>query len=457
MVEPFIIPTGSMADTLLGAHATRTCSSCGWEFDFAPLRGPQPTRGFTCPPEIACPNCHLRFPASPADTFPKSGDRILVHKWPYAVGGPFAPRRWDVVVFRDPADPGQHYIKRLIGLPGESVEIVDGDVFIDGRIARKPPYVQRALWFIVYDQSHPPADPATDGELPRWVTSDQPPGDGAGWSALNTRAMCYDGLDQVRRAIDFDAGARAECLQDFYAYNRAAAGNFVRDVRLVCEMTPSAGDGLLRLELTTPPHRFSAEIHRDGLLTLDMDALGGPARLRPLHSRTIDPLTFGHPVTIEFGHVDYRLYLRIDGRELLGTSGVEYSPRLDELRRRRESRPASLQLAAQNLRCVLRGLRVDRDVYYISRAASTRRARPGQPFELGQAEYFVLGDNSPDSYDSREWSDAGPHLPTTYRPGTVLANQIVGQAAFVYLPGLLPTERRGTRYLPDVGRTRFVR
>ncbi len=36
LVEPFIIPTGSMADALLGAHARLTCPACGWQFAFAP-------------------------------------------------------------------------------------------------------------------------------------------------------------------------------------------------------------------------------------------------------------------------------------------------------------------------------------------------------------------------------------------------------------------------------------
>ena len=54
------------------------------------------------------------------------GDRILVHKYIYQVS---EPRRWDVVVFKAPQDPNTNYIKRLIGLPNESIRLLDGNVY----------------------------------------------------------------------------------------------------------------------------------------------------------------------------------------------------------------------------------------------------------------------------------------------------------------------------------------
>ncbi len=47
------------------------------------------------------------------------------------------PERWDVVVFRYPEEPEVSYIKRLVGLPGETIRISHGDVFV------KPPAATR--------------------------------------------------------------------------------------------------------------------------------------------------------------------------------------------------------------------------------------------------------------------------------------------------------------------------
>jgi signal peptidase I len=85
-----------------------------------------------------------------------NGDRILVLKCIYQF---LEPNRWDVVVFKNPINPSENYIKRLIGLPGETIEIHDGDVYINGLIARKPPEVQKEHWMPVYDHDFQPVNP----------------------------------------------------------------------------------------------------------------------------------------------------------------------------------------------------------------------------------------------------------------------------------------------------------
>lgn len=49
-----------------------------------------------------------------------------------------APRRAEIIVFRFPNDPSRDFVKRVIGLPGETVSMKRGDVFIDGVMLDEP-------------------------------------------------------------------------------------------------------------------------------------------------------------------------------------------------------------------------------------------------------------------------------------------------------------------------------
>jgi len=458
MIEPFIIPTGSMATALLGAHATEVCPACGWQYDFAPLRSNTTTgTGFVCPPRLVCPNCLLTVEPVAEQTVPRAGDRIIVHKWPYALGGPFAPRRWDVIVFRDPAHPQQHYIKRLVGLPHETIEIIAGDIFINGHIARKPASVQRVLWSIIFDQAHIAPEYTSSGYLPRWVAAPLPANGHGGWSGMKTRLIHYDGLDDVPRTLSFNPDTAREYMLDLSGYNRRSSGEFVGDIRISAALTLEAGSGNCRLEIVRPPQRFYADLDTDGTVSLSVAPYDDPASAAIFATHKLPPLAADRTITVEFAHVDYRVWLKINGQQLLATTDADYSPVLEDLRHSRRALPTRVRITARDLRLTLGRLRIDRDVHYTCKPRQTIRAGTGNPFQLGSDEHFVLGDNSADSHDSREWGSAGPHLPTDYRLGTVPTNQIVGRAAFVYLPGVLPLDKSGRWFVPDLGRVRFVR
>ena len=63
------------------------------------------------------------------------GQFILVNKLAYRIG---APQRGDVIVFHNPDNVDEDYIKRVIGLPGDTVEIVDQSVVINGKVLDEP-------------------------------------------------------------------------------------------------------------------------------------------------------------------------------------------------------------------------------------------------------------------------------------------------------------------------------
>lgn len=61
-----------------------------------------------------------------------SGDRVLTNRMVYKL---MEPKRGDLVVFKPNGNENSHYyIKRVIGLPGETVQIIDGFIYIDGEV-----------------------------------------------------------------------------------------------------------------------------------------------------------------------------------------------------------------------------------------------------------------------------------------------------------------------------------
>ena len=142
VAEAFVIPTGSMAPTLMGQHKDVQCPECGYwyqagasiEIDDEASDQRLLEAGRT-PPKAAvvattCPICRYRLVldlVGNANQRTFSGDRILVSKFIYDF---HRPKRWDVIVFKYPFNAKQNFIKRLIGLPGETVLIKRGDIFI---------------------------------------------------------------------------------------------------------------------------------------------------------------------------------------------------------------------------------------------------------------------------------------------------------------------------------------
>ncbi len=162
VAEAFVIPTGSMAPTLMGAHKDITCIESGERFQVGASEEFNNDTGERSGNYVVGSTSSLSRAVNPIDfedpnhaTF--SGDRILVSKFDYILS---SPKRWDVIVFKFPEHARQNFIKRLVGLPNEELMVFEGDIFVRRSeseawsIARKPPHKFLAMRQPVSDTNH---------------------------------------------------------------------------------------------------------------------------------------------------------------------------------------------------------------------------------------------------------------------------------------------------------------
>jgi signal peptidase I len=64
-----------------------------------------------------------------------NGELVIVNKLAYRLG---VPARGDIIVFHYPRDPSQEFIKRVVGLPGDQVNITDGHIYVNGQRLEEP-------------------------------------------------------------------------------------------------------------------------------------------------------------------------------------------------------------------------------------------------------------------------------------------------------------------------------
>jgi len=103
------------------------------------------------------------------------GDHLLVDKLAYAPSGPISRRllpytpvrRGDIVVFRYPVDVRQTFVKRVIGVPGDRIRIVDKQVYLNGRPLDEPYKFHKTPYYDSYRDNFPSA-PNTRVDARAW-------------------------------------------------------------------------------------------------------------------------------------------------------------------------------------------------------------------------------------------------------------------------------------------------
>ena len=439
-MQAYTIPTGSMADTLKGAHFRLRCPACGYryDYDFIPQRyggarnttpGNNISIGRSQP---RCPSCGYYLQSGERFAVMK-GDRIFVLKCVYQF---FKPRRWDVVVFKNPLNPGENYIKRLIGCPGETIELIDGDVYINGQIARKPAKVQEELWMCVYSNDYQPANPALSGfNGHRWGQPFRNE-EGSNW-LLGEEGSTVFRLSDVEGEFhsiyyDTEIGNNFRATYAYDSPRQYSSMPICSDLLVEFYLNDFDRPDIVGASLSKYGIEYRGWVSHSGELVIERVGKEGVGE--ELARREADFSNIREKVRFRFWNVDHELVLEAGDEQVRYDLGRGS----DDAGERREIMPKAGIFGQGNL--VLSHVGIFRDIHYISESMNNLirvfQAEQGEAFELGEDEFFVLGDNSPASKDSRYWEEPGKgNMGKEYRQGTVPADYLVGKAFFVYWPG----------------------
>ena len=331
-----------------------------------------------------------------------------------------------------------NYIKRLVGLPGETIAIHRGKLYVfpagkglsyddvkeaDGdpnklaqlwrfrythhddekalalfekqefEIVRKNPESLLAMMRIVYDNDHQAKD--LGAEYQRWQAEDK-----SGWSASGKTAFQHDGAATGEEPswlryhhILRESDGKPRLITDFMGYNTWEGGhhsgtpseNWASDLIVECEVKVEKAQGMFVLELSRGPDRFQAQfdLAKDVCTLFRLSKGKKPEELASKPARMKGKGTY----EVRFANVDDRLTVWVDEHLLFG-DGVPY-PMSKE--KEKEFRPVKendldrpVSVGVQGASVVVSKLKVFRDTYYTSNK------------------------NSPDSPDVAEFNPADP-------------------------------------------------
>ena len=364
-----------MAPTLPGEHFRIQCGDCQFCFNIDANNFPKSNRA-------VCPNCGFS-----KNSF-KTNSVLPPAKANIITGRPI--NRWDLVAFRRPGSDGienELIIKRVVGMPGEKVQIENGEVVIDGRIIAKPDRVLHSVKIPVFDSMYRPENAVVQRWKNEQVASSWQAG-GKGWRFAGklgqrqaTDWMLYQHIRGYRHS-----GIREKVfpIEDSYAFNQNVARQLHAIDEVLLNVEAKLNDTAeLTLQMQIEDRLAEATVSRNRI-ALSLRNKDGQI----LDSQNREQELLSASSTVQLSNFDGWLVLAVDAVPQAKLALPQtFNGRLQ------------LRIGAANGEINLDRIQVFRDIVYLK--STSRGAQPVGRIHLSDDQYFLLGDNSPISIDSR--------------------------------------------------------
>ena len=346
----------------------------------------------------------------------RDGDRVIADKITFLIQ---PIKRYDVLLFRFPLDKTTNFIKRVVGLPSEEIMIKHGDIYVrpfkngkedeggDFAIAKKPLGKQESIWMPVWPET---------GKGSKWNGDEDYLRDN--WNLpkdnqyrIENGKLYLQGNTVIKYQHE---------IRDWYPWND---GNHnVTDLKLAFRFIAEESGGEIQTTLKTQSGNITVRLF--------------PAKANPpdsespnltWHFRFPSSDLMSWPNTFEFNVPEQNVFIsqKIDvsiepGKEylveLLNFDGsfyfklnkkvvLKYDYITDLKNAYTDANVADepISIEAKKHPVVLSDFYIGRDVYYACDYDSRGVLKEGKPFSIPAGKYFAIGDNVPNSKDSRAW------------------------------------------------------
>ena len=384
-----------MAPNFVGEHFQVQCDDCEFRFAVGLAESTRATK-------VVCPNCGFGN---------NQLSRAVRHESPILGVRPVARslHRWDVAAFRFPGEPttdSRLGVKRIVGLPNEVVRIADGEIWISDQIARKSLEQQLSIAIPVLDSAFVPGK---TGPVPAWFRFEPKINDCQQENNIfqmqvaehgSPIRLCYAHWAGYRHAGDrFEATA----IKDDYSCNPSEnrSLNSIHEILVRAAFSMVEGEVELSFDLADPQ------------LVCVLDSQAGCIRVscgESLHESIPRKLP-KEPFELTVSNIDDQVTVAIDGSVVFQTN-CETRLTADP---QGQIEPVSVQLYRGAV--VVSRIRIARDLYYFDFLKGADPPTTGvlnHEYVLGENEYLLLGDNVPQSLDSRSWPHSGVPRPNIF-------------------------------------------
>lgn len=390
------VASSSMFPALLGPTRGATCSACQFNFPVAAetYRPELPTRCERC--GGLCDVAEEIQPGQTAELEPLSFDT-------FSGQNPVHPiRRWELIAFQEPSS-GSTQVKRVWGLPGEAIELREGEAWVDGQLLRKSLAELRQLAVPVYDLR-------IGGSGQWWLSNSNEISQPASLSLQPGQVVRF----QLCRPapvhpleVPAEQWLEPSPMVDSYSINQG-----------ISTALQPVEDCLLSLSLSQPLNgSLTIELRRnERVIRVVLASPDEPTEVRETSNvNNVDPLN-GTDQAVATWHIAGQKQIEVgwcDGRLLLESDLQLGVIEVDELELALSAKNTSpshdlpweshelFRLEASGL-SVITGLKLSRDLYLAPAIAAPPDSDSASESPESLAGYYVLGDNLPVSRDSRQ-------------------------------------------------------